>query len=152
MDLYKLKRKLLEIGLALSEELGHTTSCVNDALAPRGAHTKASFDQSFSIPTHIYIETRTHTHMQLAVSVHDACVPEEGGHGDSKTRTLLVSKRHRLKRKRPHNLQSPLQSLVVVLVCSFTCYPPVLPVFCHFTVFAHVSQGPFREARQAFQG
>lgn len=32
--------------------LGHNTSCVNEASTPRGAHTKAAFDQSFSIHTH----------------------------------------------------------------------------------------------------
>lgn len=76
MDLYKLKRKLLEIAWQLSEELGHTTSCVNDALVPRGAHTKPSFDQSFSVHTLML----KHTHTELAVFVlHDDCVPEGGG-------------------------------------------------------------------------
>lgn len=77
----KLRRRLLE---TLSEELGHTTSCVNDALAPRGAHTKAPFDQSFSIPTHTSVRNaaaHTHTHTELSL-LHDDSVPGEGGHED----------------------------------------------------------------------
>lgn len=75
--------------------------------------------------THLYGNTDTDTHMELTVFVlHDDCVPEEGGHGDSKTRTLLVPSDIALKESGLTTFipLSFLHSLVAPPVDSFTWY------------------------------
>lgn len=86
--------------------LGHDTSCVNEASTPRGAHTKAAFDQSLRIHTHTY---RSGGGVTRTPDLGRCSSPCEAA----------------AERERPHNLQRRRRRASALPDVLLTCSPPV---------------------------